>query len=463
MSPDAFRAAGHAAVEWLAQYLETIEERPVLSESSPGSVRAALPAEAPEAPEPFDAVLADLDRIVMPGITHWQAPGFFGYFPANASPPAMLAELLSAGLGVQGMLWLTSPACTELESHMMDWLVRGLGLPDRFLTTGPGGGVIHDTASSASLCALLAARDACEAPLDEQRVYVSSQAHSSLLKGARIAGYQRDQVVTVGVDDALRMRVDELARAMGADAAAGLAPAFVCATVGTTSTCALDPVPAIAQQTDAHGAWLHVDAAYAGSAAVCPELRFVNEGLGRADSYVFNPHKWLLTNFDCSAFFVADRAPLLNALSILPEYLRNQATESGAVIDYRDWQIPLGRRFRALKLWLVMRMYGLGGLRAHIRHHVTLAADLADRIEAHPALQVVAPFPLGLVCFVHIGGDDATQRILDDINASGDAFVTHTKVQGRLVVRVALGGRLTEARHVDRLWELVQLAAARGS
>lgn len=459
MTPDEFRAAGHAAVEWLAEYMETIEERPVLSREAPGALRAELPEVAPESPESFDAVLADLERVILPGLTHWQAPGFFGYFPANGSPPAMLAELISAGLGVQGMLWLTSPACTELESHVMDWLVHALDLPGRFLTTGPGGGVIQDTASSASLCALLAARERCEAPLGAQRVYVSSQAHSSLLKGARIAGYGVDQVVTVDVDEGLAMRPDALADRLAADVAAGHRPAFVCATVGTTSTCALDPVAAVAAVARRHGVWVHVDAAYAGSAAVCPELRFVNAGLDQVDSYVFNPHKWLLTNFDCSAFFVADRAPLLEALSILPEYLRNAATESGAVIDYRDWQVPLGRRFRALKLWFVMRMYGLSGLRAHIRRHVSLAASLAERVDAHDALELVAPFPLGLVCFRHRGGDERTQALLDAVNDSGRAFVTHTKVHDDLVMRVAIGGRLTEDRHVDGLWELIASAA----
>ena len=255
------------------------------------------------------------------------------------------------------------------------------------------------------------------APLHEQRVYVSSQAHSSLLKGARIAGYAAEQVVTVPVDADLRMQPAALDQAMAADVAAGRVPTFVCATVGTTSTCALDPVPAIAEVAARYGAWLHVDAAYAGSAAVCPELRFVNDGIERADSVVFNPHKWLLTNFDCSAFFVADRAPLLEALSILPEYLRNQATASGAVIDYRDWQIPLGRRFRALKLWFVLRMYGLQGLRAHVRRHVALGAALADRIEQHPAFELVAPFPLALVCFRHTAGDERTQAVIDHINA----------------------------------------------
>ncbi|MEM6928087.1 MAG: pyridoxal-dependent decarboxylase [Myxococcota bacterium] len=458
MTPDEFRKAGYAAIDWIAEYLETIEQRPVQSPLSPGEVRARLPASPPESPEPFEAVLRDLNDIIVPGVTHWQHPSFFAFFPANSSPPAILGELLSAGLGVQGMLWVTSPACTEVETHVLDWVVEALDLPARFRSDGPGGGVIQDTASSATLVGLLAARQAAGGVAEQgrMRLYTSSEAHSSLQKGARIAGFRDDQLVLVDTDDALGMRADALAEAMAADRARGLKPAFVCATVGTTSTTAVDDIPGIGAVTQEHGVWLHVDAAYAGSAAVAPELRFVNRGLEHADSYCFNPHKWLLTNFDCDCFFVADRKPLIEALSILPEYLRNQATEAGAVIDYRDWQIPLGRRFRALKLWMVFRSYGLQGLREHVRRHVTWGRQFASWVEADPRFQVVAEPHLGLVCFRHRGGDEANDRLIEALNATGRVYLTATRVRGQRVLRLAIGGRLTEERHVAAAWALVQ-------
>ncbi|MEO0602946.1 MAG: pyridoxal-dependent decarboxylase, partial [Myxococcota bacterium] len=324
MTPDEFRKAGYAAIDWIAEYLETIEQHPVQSPLSPGEVRARLPASPPESPEPFEDVLKDLNDVIVPGVTHWQHPSFFAFFPANSSPPAILGELLSAGLGVQGMLWVTSPACTEVETHVLDWVVEALDLPARFRSDGPGGGVIQDTASSATLVGLLAARQAAGGVAEQgrMRLYASSEAHSSLQKGARIAGFRDDQLVLVDTDAALGMHANALAEAIVADRARGLRPAFVCATVGTTSTTAVDDIPGIGAVTQEHGVWLHVDAAYAGSAAVAPELRFVNRGLEHADSYCFNPHKWLLTNFDCDCFFVADRKPLIEALSILPEYLR---------------------------------------------------------------------------------------------------------------------------------------------
>ena len=460
MTPDEFRKAGRQAIDWIADYLETIEQHPVLSQVEPGDVRRTLPPSPPMDPEPFEAILGDLDRLILPGITHWQSPNFFAYFPGNASPPAILGELLSAGLAVQGMSWVTSPACTELETHVLDWLVDALGLPDRFLSSGSGGGVIQDTASSSTLCALLAARERCGAPLSEQRIYASTQAHSSVAKGARVAGYRPEQVGLVDVDEALGICPEHLRRSLAADVEAGHTPVFVCATVGTTSTGAVDPVPAVAEACAAYGPWLHVDAAYAGSAAICPELRAVNAGLEHADSYCFNPHKWLLTNFDCSAMWVADREPLLHALSIQPEYLRSAPREAGAVIDYRDWHVPLGRRFRALKLWFVLRSYGIEGLRAHIRRHVAMAADLAERVHAHPYLELAAPVFLGLVCFRHCGGDGPTQALMDRLNASGRLYLTHTRVAGQLVLRMAIGARLTEPRHVQAAWDQIAKAAA---
>ena len=457
MTPDEFRRWGREAVEWVARYMERVEQLPVLSAATPGEVRAALPPDPPEAPEPFGSVLDDLDAVILPGITHWQSPRFFAYFPANVSGPSILGELLSAGLGVQGMLWSTSPACTELETHVMDWLVRLLGLPDRFLSTGLGGGVIQDSASSATLCALLAARARLTEGAVNVRgvdgrltVYCSSQAHSSVEKAVRIAGLGTGALRLVEVDRTYAMRPEHLQRLVQEDLAAGKLPCLAVATVGTTSSNALDPVVSIAEVCRPHGVWLHVDAAMSGTAAVCPELRFVNEGLEGADSYCVNPHKWMFVNFDCDAFYVADRRPLLDALSILPEYLRNPASESGGVIDYRDWQVPLGRRFRALKLWATVRWYGAEGLRHHVREHVRLAGEFAEWVRGHPALEVVAPVPLNLVCFRHVGGDHANQAILDRLNRSGELFLTHTRLDGRLVLRMSIGGTATERRHVQQ-------------
>ncbi|MGI9600936.1 MAG: pyridoxal-dependent decarboxylase [Acidimicrobiales bacterium] len=464
MTPDQFRAAGHDLVEWIADYMERVEELPVLSPVEPGEVRAQLPAGPPEQGEGFDTILADVDRIIVPGLTHWQSPDFYAYFPANASPPSVLGEFLSAGLGVQGMLWATSPACTELETHMLDWMMSALDLPERFRSDGAGGGVIQDSASSATLCALLAARDrsrSAGASMADLRVYTSEHAHSSLAKAVRIAGFEADQLRLVGTDDDQAMRTDLLEEAMARDRAAGFIPFMVMATVGTTSSTAIDPVADIATVV-ADDVWLHVDSAYAGVAAVCEELRFVNHGLDRADSYVVNTHKWLLTNFDCTLMYVADAAPLVAALGILPEYLRNAASDTGGVIDYRDWQVPLGRRFRALKLWFVIRSYGLEGLRAHIRRHVALAHELAQWVEAHPDFELAAPTPLSLVCFRHTGGDAMNQTIMDTCNQSGQLYLTHTRLDDRLVLRVAIGATSTERRHVENAWQQITAAVPTG-
>jgi len=463
-TPDEFRRHGHEVVEWVARYLESVEQLPVQSDVEPGWVRAQLSPSPPAAPEPFDAVLADLDRVIVPGLSHWQHPGWFAYFPTGASGPSVLADLVSSGLGVQGMLWSTSPACTELETHVLDWMAELLGIPERFRSEGDGGGVIQDSASSATLCALLAARRraAGDGPFGHLRAYTSSQAHSSVEKAIRIAGLAPDQlrVLDVDVDDGFALDPNRLAAAMADDRAAGLTPFFVVANVGTTSSTALDPLRPIATACAAHGAWLHVDGAHAGAALVCPELRWIADGLDRADSFCMNPHKWLFTNFDCDCFWVADRHTLVDALSVLPEYLRNAASEAGSVIDYRDWQVPLGRRFRALKLWFVLRAYGTEGLGHHVRRHVELAQALAARVAGHPRLEVAAPHPLNLVCFRHVDGDDATSVLLAALNATGRVLLTHTRLDGRLVIRVAVGAQATEERHVDALWELVDALAA---
>ncbi|MGE3774831.1 MAG: pyridoxal-dependent decarboxylase, partial [Gammaproteobacteria bacterium] len=426
-----------------------------------------LPAAAPEQPEPFSTLLADLDRVIVPALTHWQSPNFFAYFPANASAPSMQADLLSSALGVQGMLWLTSPACTELETHVLDWLAEACALPAAFRSTGSGGGVLQDSASSAVLCALLAARERATGGTSNEHgyrgglvAYGSTQAHSSLDKAVMIAGFGRRHLHKIAVDRRYAMDPAALARQIAADRAAGLAPAFVCATIGTTSSLACDPLPAIGRLCRDEGLWLHVDAAMAGSAALLPEHRALFEGLEHADSYCFNPHKWLLTNFDCSALWVARRADLVDALSVTPAYLTNAATGSGEVIDYRDWQIPLGRRFRALKLWFVLRRYGLQGLRALIRLHVELAADFAARVAADARFEVVAPVTLNLVCFRYRGSDADNQRLQQALNASGRLFISHTVLGGQHVLRFCVGQGATRAKHVDAAWREIAAAAA---
>ena len=457
-TPDEFRQHGHEVVEWVARYLETIERHPVQSQVEPGWVRDQLPDSPPEQAEHFAAVLADLDRVVIPGVTHWQHPGWHAYFPTGASGPSVLADLVSSGLGVQGMLWSTSPACTELEAHVLDWMAELLGLPPRFRSDGNGGGVIEESASGATLCALLAARwrAARDGPFDRLRVYTSTQAHSSVEKAVRIAGLGPEQLRVIGVDTSFALRPDALAAAMAEDRAAEHTPCFVVANVGTTSSTALDPLPPIADLCAEHGAWLHVDAAHAGSALVCPELRWIVAGVERADSFCMNPHKWLFTNFDCDCFWVADREALVGALSVVPEYLRNPASESGAVTDYRDWQVPLGRRFRSLKLWFVLRAYGAAGLRHHVREHVELTQGLAARLHDHPRLEVVAPHPLNLVCFRHLDGDVATAGLLQALNATGRVLLTHTRLEDRYVIRVSIGAQTTEARHIDALWAMIE-------
>jgi aromatic-L-amino-acid decarboxylase len=465
MSPDEFRKHGHAVVDWIADYLARVESLPVLSQVQPGQIRAELPTEPPLHGEPFERILADIDRFILPGITHWQSPSFFGFFPANNSGPSILGELLSAGLGVQGMLWATSPACTELETHVLDWLVDLLGLPPRFKSNGPGGGVIQDTASSAALCALLAARERATGLQSNLRgtdgrlvAYTSTQAHSSIEKAVGIAGLGRQNLRLIGVDEQFAMRPGALAQQIRKDREAGQVPCFVCATIGTTSSNAFDPVPEIGGVCREENVWLHVDAAMSGSAALCPEYRHLHAGLECADSYAFNPHKWLFTNFDCDCFYVADRAMLIRTLSILPEYLKNQATQSGAVIDYRDWHVPLGRRFRALKLWFVIRHYGVEGLRHHLRRHIELAQTFAQWVQGDDRFELVVPPPLNLVCFRHRAGDAFNQRLVETLNRSGRLYLTHTKLNDRFTLRLCVGQTQTELRHVKQAWAAVQAA-----
>ena len=474
MTPDEFRRFGREAVDWIADYMERVESFPVCSQVEPGDIRSLLPGEPPERGESFDRMLADLEDLILPGITHWQSPNFFAFFPANVSGPSILGELLSAGLGVQGMLWITSPACTELETHVLDWVAGMLGLPERFLSSGAGGGVIQDSASSATLCALLAARErtlGCAAEgsaagesgagIGRLVVYTSTQAHSSVEKAVRIAGLRSENLRLVEVNGVFAMKPDALARAIEEDRRAGLLPFFACATAGTTSSLAFDPLAPIGRICGKEGVWMHVDAAMAGTAAVCPEFRFFHEGVEHADSYCFNPHKWMFTNFDCDCFYVADRTSLINALSVLPEYLRNKPTESGGVFDYRDWQVPLGRRFRALKLWFVIRWYGVEGIREQIRGHVAMAEEFARFVDESEDFEQAAPRALNLVCFRHVGGDEISGRLVERLNGGGRIYLTHTTLDGRFVIRFCVGQANTRRSHVAEAWKLIREEASK--
>jgi aromatic-L-amino-acid decarboxylase len=498
MSPDEFRRAGHAMIDWIADYWAALGEDatapgeprlPVLSRARPGDLLAALPQSAPERPEAWDAIAGDVDRLIMPGITHWQSPNFYAYFPAEASFPAVLGEVLSAGLGVNGMLWATSPAATELELRVVDWMAELLGLPEGFWnTSAAGAGCIQGTASESTLIALLAARARALAgdPAADPAalvVYTSTQAHSSVIKAAMIAGLaatpeDRRRVRLIETYGAYAMDPAALEKAIENDRAGGLRPCYVCATVGTTSSTAVDPVPAIGAIARRHGVWLHVDAAHAGAAAICPEFRHLLAGVERADSLCFNPHKWLLTNFDCDLFWTSDRQSLERALSITPEYLRNTAAATGAPAqpDLRDWQVPLGRRFRALKLWFVLRRFGAEALRAHVREHVRVAGAFETWVAADGRFELLAPRTLNLVCFRLAGPDgpetDARNRdLLNRINASGKIYLTHTVLSRRgpdgrassaFTLRMCVGGSSTQERHVRAAWEQMAEQAGRG-
>lgn len=468
MTPEEFRRRGKDVIDWIADYWERVEGLPVRSQVEPGWVRAHLPDRAPESGEPFEAILRDLDEVILPGITHWQHPGFHAYFNSGGSAPSVLAELVTAGLGVQGMLWITSPAATELEMVVLDWLADLLALPAHFRSDGSGGGVIQDSASSSTLVAIIAARERALGGDGNTRglahgprllAYSSTQAHSSIEKGLRAAGLGSEGLRSIPVDDAYALDPTALRSAIATDAARGDVPTIVVANVGTTSSTAVDPVRRIGEICAEFGVWLHVDAALAGTAAILPEMQWLHDGLEYADSYVMNPHKWMLTNMDCSALWVREKVDMQRAFSITPEYLRTASSESGSVIDYRDWQLPLGRRFRALKLWFILRSFGAEGVRAIIREHLRLTGLFADLVDAHPEFDVVAPHPVNLVCFRHIGGDVVNRHIMDSVNESGEAFFTHTVLDGKLTLRMAIGAERTEERHVRRVWDLIVAAA----
>jgi aromatic-L-amino-acid/L-tryptophan decarboxylase len=462
MTPDQFREEGKKLIDWIADYYENIESYPVLSQVQPGDIINQLPRGAPLQGEEFGQIFSDVDKIIMPGITHWQSPSFFAYFPSNASFPSILGDLLSSGLGVQGMIWATSPAATELETRVLDWLAEVMQLPQSFRSSSTGGGVIQDTASSAALTAVIAARERAsgystnrQGNMGKMTAYVSSQTHSSLEKAMKIAGIGYENIRLIEVDDYFAMDPVKLQQKIGEDRMAGYHPFFVCGSIGTTSSNAMDPIRAIGEICREENCWYHIDAAMSGSALICPEFRYLADGMELADSFSFNPHKWLFTNFDCDCFWVADRKHLIHTFSILPEYLRNKATESGAVIDYRDWHIQLGRRFRSLKLWFVIRHYGVEGLQHHIRQHVSLAQDFAAWVGSQSKFELVLAPPLNLVCFRMKGTDEQNLALMNRINLSGEIYFTHTKLNDQIVLRLSVGQTNTDERHLSKVKRLL--------
>jgi aromatic-L-amino-acid decarboxylase len=467
MDIDEFRSHAHQMVDWMADYLAGIEKFPVRAQTAPGEIESRLPASAPVSGESISEIMADFERDILPGITHWQHPSFFAYFPANSSPPSVLGEMLTAAIGAQCMLWQTSPAATEMEGRVLDWLRQLIGLEEGF------SGVIQDSASGAILCALLTAREKATgysinedgfAGGPELVAYCSSEAHTSTEKGAKIAGYGRRNVRKIAVDDKFAMRPDALEQAIVEDKAAGRVPACVVASLGATGVGGIDDLKAVGEICTRHGLFFHVDAAWAGSALILPEYRWMLEGQNHIDSLVFNPHKWLATNFDCSAHFVRDPEALIRTFAIDATYL--QSREGEQVTDYRDWGVPLGRRFRALKLWFVLRSYGVSGLQEMLRRHIGLAEQLEQKIDADPDFMLATPRVLSLLNFRYQpeGMDDSTadeinEALLHRLNDSGDAYFTPNRVGGRYVIRFSIGQTNTDARHVENGWRLVTQTA----
>jgi len=471
IAPDEFRRHARRVLQWIGDYLERPEQFPVLPRVAPGDIASTIPAEPPTTAEPLETVLDDFERLIVPGVTHWNHPGFFAYFAISASAPGILAEMLIAALNVNAMLWKTSPSATELELRTIDWLRQLLGLGDGWF------GLINDTASISTLLALAAAREAKpelqirergmagRLDLPRLRVYTSAHAHSSVDKAAITLGFGHENVVHINTDDAFRMRVDALESAVRADRAQGFLPLATVATVGTTSTTSIDPIPAIAALCAREGMWLHVDGSYGGVAAVVPEMRQVLDGVELADSLVVNPHKWLFTPIDLSAMFTRRPDVLKRAFSLVPEYLVTR--EHSDVVNLMDYGVQLGRRFRALKLWMVIRAFGADGLAARLRQQMAMAREFASWVDAEPEWECVAPVPFSLVCFRYApNGTSEAERellnaaILERVNASGTAYLSHTKLNGRYVLRLAIGNMRTEPRHVSAAWQLLREAAA---
>jgi len=473
MNNDEFRSTAHEFVDWIADFLENIERYPVLAKTKPGEIKDQLPGNPPLEGEDMKTIFSDFEKIILPGITHWQHPSFFAYFPANSSQPSLLAEMLTAAVGAQCMAWQTSPAATELEEIVMEWLRNMLGLPGDFT------GVIQDTASTSTLSALITARekttgfsvneDGFYQSSGSQRlaVYTSNEAHSSIEKGAKIAGFGKKYIRLIPVDDDFKMIPAKLEEAIRNDLDNGITPCCVVAAIGTTSSLAIDPLRKIGEICRSYNIWLHVDAAMAGTAAILPEKRWILDGIENADSFVFNPHKWMFTNFDCSAYFCKDPKHLINTFSINPEYLKTDADMK--VKNLRDWGIPLGRRFRALKLWFVIRSYGVAGLQKVVREHIRLAEEFAKWVEKDGRFELTAPQSLNLVCFRFnpkiMKMDEAAleginKALMEELNGGGKLFLSHTKLGGKFTLRMSIGQTSTAYKHVENAWNLIKNANA---
>ncbi len=464
MNSSEFRKAGHQLVDWMADYMDAVSTYPVKPNISPGAIKSQLPQQAPQHPVSFESIFADFNKIIVPGMTHWQHAQFFAYFPSGTSGPSVLAEMLASTMGAQCMIWLTSPAAEELEERMMEWLRDMLGLPGDFV------GVIQDSSSSSTLVSLLTAREHhskysinksgfdCK---NKFRVYTSAQAHSSVDKGVKIAGFGIDNLIKIEVDEAFALRPDLLESRIKQDIANGFVPLCVVSTIGTTSSTAIDPIGTIGIICKKYNLWHHIDASYAGAALMLPEMRWMNEGVELANSFVFNPHKWMLTNFDCSAYFVKNKKALIDTFSIMPEYLKTP--EDHLVNNYRDWSIPLGRRFRALKLWFVIRSYGVEGLQSIIREHIRIGQWLKQEIDNNSNFEVLAPVPLNLICFRYRPDgvtDEArlnaiNEKLLEKLNHSGQILLTQTKLNEKYAIRFVAGNSNTTMEAVSTGWNRV--------
>lgn len=465
MEKETFRKFGYKFIDWVADYMDELEKLPVLSQIKPGEIRSKLPHNPPIQAENMEKLFLDFKKIILPGITHWQHPSWFAYFPANNSPPSILAELLTAGIGAQCMIWQTSPAAAELEEVVLEWLRQMLDLPEGMA------GVIQDSASTATLVALLTAREKATNFEANQKglkkslvVYASEETHLSIEKGVKITGYGRENLCYIPTDDSFAMVPSKLEEAVERDKKRGLKPACVVATLGTTSSTAIDPLAAIGKICRSQNIWLHVDAAFAGTAAILPEKRWMLEGAENMDSFVFNPHKWMLTNFDCSAYFVKDPGMLIRTFEIHPEYLKTG--QDSQVKNFRDWGVQLGRRFRALKLWFVIRSYGVEGLQKIVREHIRLAQMFREWVKKHEAFELMAPVELSLVCFRLNDGrneealESLNRRLLESLNRTGKVFLTHTTLKGKYVLRMAIASRTTDEFYVQEAWKLIKKKAA---
>ncbi|MCD4711361.1 MAG: aminotransferase class I/II-fold pyridoxal phosphate-dependent enzyme [Bacteroidales bacterium] len=466
LNPKDFKKEAGPVVDWIDRYMNNIKSFPVKSKVSPGDIYNAIPEEAPLHSEPMEQILEDLDRIILPGLTHWQHPGFHAYFPANSSVESVLAESVTSAMGAQCMIWETSPAAAELEQRMMEWLRDAMGIPENYE------GVIQDSASSASLVSLITAREVAtgfrsneEGVPQNLRVYCSEETHSSIEKGVAVCGIGRKNLVKIGVDQQMRMDPSQLEARISEDLEAGLKPCAVVATIGTTSTVAVDPLEEIAEICNRYGIWLHVDAAFAGTALLLPEYSWMIKGIEQADSFVFNPHKWMFTNFDCSVYLVKNAGLLIKTFEILPEYLKTKTR--GEVNDYRDWGVPLGRRFRALKLWFVIRSFGLEGIREKLRAHIRMNNRFSEALSQMESIHIpLEPF-LNFTCFrlqpEGVENPEALNRLnetfLEEINREGKLFLTHTKINGIYTLRMIIGQTYVEEKDVDRALELIESAA----